>query len=156
MRSLSPTTNGELLLTNMTKEDEGVYECEAASLSHASRTSTGVTGTVYTVTSFYHKKPQRLPQQYQLSSEQPIRLLVSSPSPCMIKHYFAWIPVLECPSNPCKNGGRCVESAHGYQCRCSAWTGGRNCDQGNPHDVIACFISVEVKDKVVASFWRLR
>lgn len=41
--------------------------------------------------------------------------------------------ILECASNPCKNGGTCIEGINHYMCRCPAGTTGTNCD-----DILEC------------------
>ncbi|XP_053375072.1 fibropellin-1-like [Mercenaria mercenaria] len=41
--------------------------------------------------------------------------------------------IKECDSNPCKNGGVCVEGINHYTCNCPAGTTGPNCD-----DILEC------------------
>jgi len=35
----------------------------------------------------------------------------------------------ECASDPCQNGGTCVDLINGYQCRCTDQFTGVNCDR---------------------------
>ena len=36
----------------------------------------------------------------------------------------------ECASNPCENGGTCVDGINSYNCKCVAGYVGHNCDTG--------------------------
>lgn len=45
--------------------------------------------------------------------------------------FFTFCPfsdVLECVSNPCKNGGTCHEHINYYRCECPLGTTGPDCD----------------------------
>ena len=39
----------------------------------------------------------------------------------------------ECASDPCQNGGRCVDLMNGYRCVCVDDYNGINCERGNGH-----------------------
>jgi hypothetical protein len=42
------------------------------------------------------------------------------------------------PTNPCQNGGFCIDTFHGYNCECNGNFVGKNCET-NTDDVDACF-----------------
>lgn len=37
--------------------------------------------------------------------------------------------VNECSSNPCQNGGTCVDGINGYNCQCTGTFSGSNCQE---------------------------
>ena len=44
---------------------------------------------------------------------------------------FLLIDIDECASNPCQNGGSCVDGINLYTCNCNAGYAGYNCEIGN-------------------------
>ena len=36
----------------------------------------------------------------------------------------------ECLSNPCRNGGQCIDLINGYRCECGTNYSGKNCERG--------------------------
>ena len=40
------------------------------------------------------------------------------------------LDIEECNSNPCRNGGTCIDGANSYQCKCADGYAGANCEQG--------------------------
>lgn len=66
------------------------------------------------------------PSFFSLSSF--VRFGLKKLSPCVL---FLPTEINECTSNPCANGGTCVDLVNMYQCVCeTGWTG-EVCDEGN-------------------------
>ena len=40
---------------------------------------------------------------------------------------FLYSEINDCESNPCQNGGQCIDGIESYQCRCAIGYGGKNC-----------------------------
>ena len=47
----------------------------------------------------------------------------------IILHYILVVPIT-CQSNPCQNGGTCVQSVGGHHCQCVSPYTGLNCEAG--------------------------
>ena len=54
----------------------------------------------------------------------------------------------ECDSQPCRNGGRCIDMVYGYRCDCPSDTTGPNCERSkfnarslSSYLVLAVFVS---------------
>jgi len=43
---------------------------------------------------------------------------------------WLWTDIDECASNPCQDGGSCIDQINGYTCNCSNSTTGVNCERG--------------------------
>ena len=48
----------------------------------------------------------------------------------------------ECASNPCKNGGTCIENIGGYSCDCPDGYAGENCATGESFHLPSCSANV--------------
>ena len=51
--------------------------------------------------------------------------------------FLEWTDVNECQSNPCQNGGRCIDGVGNYSCDCKNGFEGKNCENGKclDHDI---------------------
>ena len=47
--------------------------------------------------------------------------------------YFFPSDINECSSNPCLNGGTCVDQVNGFNCTCVAGYTGTRCERGTPN-----------------------
>ena len=44
---------------------------------------------------------------------------------------YVLLDINECASNPCQNGGTCVDEVNRYSCSCYKGYKGTNCEKGN-------------------------
>ena len=45
-----------------------------------------------------------------------------------VKHFFIFLDINECYSNPCLNGGTCVDGVNLFHCNCIAYFIGARCE----------------------------
>ena len=43
--------------------------------------------------------------------------------------FILFLDINECASQPCQNGGQCVDGVNGYNCTCADGYAGTNCEQ---------------------------
>jgi len=44
--------------------------------------------------------------------------------------YILFADINECSSNPCDNGGSCIDEINGYTCKCATGYEGMHCNGG--------------------------
>ena len=49
---------------------------------------------------------------------------------CYAKYFHVITDIDECVSNPCKNGGNCIDGINSYKCSCTDGWKGKNCETG--------------------------
>ena len=49
---------------------------------------------------------------------------------CFLTFDLVVVVAHTCQSNPCQNGGTCVDEIQRYECRCPSGWGGVNCELG--------------------------
>ena len=52
------------------------------------------------------------------------------PDKTLIENYFYPLDIDECASDPCQNGGTCVDKINRYNCECEDGYTGTNCETG--------------------------
>ena len=104
-----PTAISRLMLTSVSSSDSGTYSC------HVSTDIPGFYAVSSQITINVHGKP------YILNIM------------CIIMSFIYHVTEInECEtSNPCQNGGMCIDIDKGYTCVCSDLHTGQNCTQGN-------------------------
>ena len=53
--------------------------------------------------------------------------------------YILFPDIDECLSEPCPNGGTCLDEVNGYTCTCVPWYTGGHCETGKA-DTQACIV----------------
>lgn len=60
-----------------------------------------------------------------------VRTVPHVPTLREVIYCFIFSDIDECSSNPCANGGTCVDSVNDFRCICPAGFSGKNCSTGN-------------------------